>query len=116
MRIRTVEYEPGWGWIARDPRTGKEVIHDFRWSSRAIARQVVSGMRPLCAAPQPVARVPLDEARRLFDAGWKACANFCDREDVRFDGIVGHRGCLQFEAAFSAAQGIKGGQHGDAKP
>lgn len=43
MRIRTVEYEPGWGWIARDPRTGKEVIHDFRWSSRAIARQVVSG-------------------------------------------------------------------------
>ena len=45
MRIRTVEYEPGWGWIARDPRTGKEVIHDFRWSSRAIARQVVSGVR-----------------------------------------------------------------------
>ena len=40
MRIRTVEYEPGWGWIARDPRTGKEVIHDFRWSSRAIAREV----------------------------------------------------------------------------
>ena len=45
MRIRTVEYEPGWGWIARCPRTGKEVIHDFRWSSRAIARQVVSGVR-----------------------------------------------------------------------
>ena len=45
MRIRTVEYEPGWGWIARDPRTGKEVIHDFRWRSRAIARQVVSGVR-----------------------------------------------------------------------
>ena len=40
MRIRTVEYEPGWGWIARDPRTGKEVVHDFRWSSRAIAREV----------------------------------------------------------------------------
>lgn len=45
MRIRTVEYEPGWGWIARDPRTGKEVIHAFRWSSRAIARQVVSDCR-----------------------------------------------------------------------
>ena len=40
MRIRTVEYEPGWGWIARDPRTGKEVIHDFRWSSRAIAQDL----------------------------------------------------------------------------
>ena len=45
MRIRTVEYEPGWGWIARDPMTGKEVIDDFRWRSRAIARQVVSGVR-----------------------------------------------------------------------
>ena len=45
MRIRTVEYEPGWGWIARDPKTGKEVIHAFRWSSRAIARQVVSDCR-----------------------------------------------------------------------
>ena len=112
MRIRTVEYEPGWGWIARDPRTGKEVIHDFRWSSRAIARQVVSGVRPLCAAPQPVARVPLDEARRMFDAGWKAAALFCDREDVVADGIIGFGACPQFEAAFSAANGIKGGQHG----
>ena len=55
--------------------------------------------------------VPLDEARRLFDAGWKAAALFCDREDVVADGIIGFGACPQFEAAFSAAHGIKGGQH-----
>ena len=54
--------------------------------------------------------VPLDEARHLFDAGWKAAALFCDREDVVADGIIGFGACPQFEAAFSAAQGIKGGQ------
>jgi len=46
----------------------------------------------------------VDAARHFFDAGWKACANFCDRDDVRFDGIVGHRGCPQFEEAFRAAR------------
>ena len=56
--------------------------------------------------------VPLDEARRLFDAGWKAATLFCDREDVVADGIIGFGACPQFEAAFSAAHGIKGGQHG----
>ena len=45
-----------------------------------------------------------DAARYFFDAGWKACANFCDRDDVRFDGIVGHRGCPQFDEAFRAAR------------
>ena len=45
-----------------------------------------------------------DAERHFFDAGWKACANFCDRDDVRFDGIVGHRGCPQFEEAFRAAR------------
>ena len=55
--------------------------------------------------------VPLDEARRLFDAGWKAAALLCDREDVVADGIIGFGACPQFEAAFSAAHGIKGGQH-----
>lgn len=68
------------------------------------------------AAPQPThaqaGAVPLDEARRLFDAGWKAAALFCDREDVVADGIIGFGACPQFEAAFSAAHGIKGGQHG----
>ncbi len=54
----------------------------------------------------------LDEARRLFDAGWKAAAMFCDREDVVADGIIGFGAYPQFEAAFSAAHGIKGGQHG----
>ena len=65
---------------------------------------------PLYAAPQPVARVPLDEARRLFDAGWKAAALFCDREDVVADGIIGFGACPQFEAAFSAAPGPADGE------
>ena len=46
---------------------------------------------------------PLDEARRLFDAGWKAAALFCDREDVVADGIIGFGACPQFEAAFCTA-------------
>ena len=65
----------------------------------------------LFTAPQTVAREPLDEARRLFDAGWKAAALFCDREDVVADGIIGFGACPQFEAAFSAANGIKGANH-----
>jgi len=73
-------------------------------------------LRPLYTTPQPTqaqaGAVPLDEARRLFDAGWKAAALFCDREDVVADGIIGFGACPQFEAAFSAANGIKGGQHG----
>ena len=72
-------------------------------------------IRPVYLTPQPtqaqpVARVPLDEARLLFDAGWRAAALFCDREDVAADGIIGFGACPQFEAAFSAA--LKGGQHG----
>ena len=75
--------------------------------------------RPLVfgdTTPQPTqaqaGAVPLDEARRLFDAGWKAAALFCDREDVVADGIIGFGACPQFEAAFSATHGIgiKGGQ------
>ena len=68
--------------------------------------------RVFYTAPQPVAREPLDEARRMFDAGWKAAALFCDREDVVADGIIGFGACPQFEAAFSAAHDLKGGQHG----
>ena len=68
------------------------------------------------ATPQPTqpqaGEVPLDEARRLFDAGWNAAALFCEREDVVADGIIGFGACPQFEAAFSAGHGIKGGQHG----
>ena len=51
--------------------------------------------------------VPLDEARRLFYAGWKAAALLCDREDVVADGIIGFGACPQFEAAFSAAQPVE---------
>ena len=65
--------------------------------------------------PQPThaqaGATPLDEARRLFNAGWKAAALFCDRDDVVADGIIGFGACPQFEAAFSATNGIKGGQH-----
>ena len=67
---------------------------------------------PLVVAQQYVAREPLDEARRMFDAGWKAAALFCEREDVVADGITGFGASPQFEAAFSAAQGVLGGQHG----
>lgn len=37
--VRTVEYEPGFGWIARDPH-GNEVWPEFRWASRSVARDV----------------------------------------------------------------------------
>ena len=73
-------------------------------------------IRPAYLAPQPTqpqaGAVPLDEARRLFDAGWKAAALFCGREDVVADGIIGFGACPHFEAAFSAAHGSEGGQHG----
>ena len=87
-------------WL--DPWTGTKVTTDYD----AYGKHGI----PLYTAPQPVAREPLDEARRMFDAGWKAAALFCDREDVVADGIIGFGACPQFEAAFSAAQGIKGGQ------
>jgi len=48
-RVCTVEYEPGWGWIARDPRTGAEVLKDFRWRTRAAARDVVACARAAIA-------------------------------------------------------------------
>ena len=71
---------------------------------------------PLYTTPQPThaqaGSVPLVEARRMFDAGLKAAALFCDREDVVADGITGFGACPQFEAAFSAAKGIRGCQHG----
>ena len=81
----------------------------FRTSAAAIAAWNTRTPQPTQAQ---VGAVPLDEARRLFDAGWRAAALFCDREDVVADGIIGFGACPQFEAAFSAAHGIKGGQHG----
>jgi hypothetical protein len=45
-RIRTVEYDPGWGWIARSPFTGEEIPEpDFRWRTREVARTVVQEQR-----------------------------------------------------------------------
>lgn len=52
------------------------------------------------AAPQPATA---DAARQLFDAGWKAAARFCGRDDVVADGVIGFGACPQFEAAFKAA-------------
>lgn len=37
--VRRVEYERGWGWIARR-RDGAEVVPGFRWNSRSVARSV----------------------------------------------------------------------------
>ena len=88
-------------WL--DPWTGTKVTADYD----AYGKHGI----PLYTAPQPVAREPLDEARRLFDAGWKAAALFCDREDVVADGIIGFGACPQFESAFSAANGIKEANH-----
>lgn len=45
MRVKTVEYDPGWGWIARDPATGKDVLEDFVWRTRSVARSVVDQAR-----------------------------------------------------------------------
>lgn len=45
IRTRTVQYEPGWGWIARNPWTGEEIIKDFVWRTRAVARTVVQEVR-----------------------------------------------------------------------
>lgn len=44
-RIKSVEHEEGWGWIARNPFTGEEIMKDFRWTSRSVARSVVAECR-----------------------------------------------------------------------
>lgn len=43
--MKAVEYERGWGWIARNPQTGEEIVKDFRWTSRSVARDVVRQSR-----------------------------------------------------------------------
>lgn len=49
MRVRTVERDKQGGWIARDPATGLEIWHNFRWASRSVARAVVAEARALAA-------------------------------------------------------------------
>ena len=94
-------------------------VHQLPSGSEVFARtrDFYPNAVPVFTAPQPThaqaGALPLDDARRMFDAGWKAAALFCDREDVVADGIIGFGACPQFEAAFSAAHGIKGGQHGN---
>lgn len=45
-RIRTVEYLPGWGWIARCPFSGLDLFEPgFIWNSRSVARDVVAERR-----------------------------------------------------------------------
>lgn len=47
-RIRTVEYEPYEGWIARCPWSGFEITEPgFRWNSRSVARAIVNELRIL---------------------------------------------------------------------
>lgn len=48
-RMRSVEYEPGWGWIARGP-DGREVLPEFRWRTRSAARDVAKEARALVAS------------------------------------------------------------------
>ena len=96
-------FNGGTGTVKKNPETlGINMVHpDHKWTA-------------LYTAPQPThaqaGAVPLDEARRLFDAGWKAAALLCDREDVVADGIIGFGACPQFEAAFSAAHGPADGE------
>jgi hypothetical protein len=56
LRVRTVEREPGFGWIARDPNTGAEIWPEFRWTSRSVARSVVHESRVLNASRAPIAK------------------------------------------------------------
>lgn len=60
-RIRTVEYDPGCGWIARSPWTGKEILEKgWRWNSRSVARTVVLEDRLL---NKPVGRAALSRTK-----------------------------------------------------
>lgn len=52
-----------------------------------------------------------EAALHYFDAGWKAAARFCDREDAVADGIIGHGACPQFERAFDAARAELAGKN-----
>lgn len=71
---------------------------DYGWGTSDLERTTYR-----YAAPEQPTQPTAQDARNLFDAGWKAAARFCDREDVVADGIVGEGACPQFEQAFDAA-------------
>ena len=98
-------------WSDRVQRAHPKSEPEF-WPDALRVKYMADEISDLRAARAPADSVQEDAARYFFDAGWKACANFCDSEDVVADGITGFGACPQFEAAFSAANGIKGGQHG----
>ncbi len=65
-RIRTVEYDPRWyGWIARDPDTGKEIMEEgFRWNSRSVARAVVLEARAMAEVKRRKSRTVIARTHR----------------------------------------------------
>lgn len=70
---------------------------------------IYRAMRSVAPNTQPQEAAPSqDEALRLFDAGWKAAAQFCNRDDVIADGLVGGSGCPRFEEAFNTARKQEG--------
>lgn len=62
-RVRRVEYDPGWRWIARD-KFGLEYMETgFRWSSRSVARDVVEQDKALGDKGVEARRRELQERR-----------------------------------------------------
>ena len=54
-RTRTIEYDPGEGWVARSPYDGRQLGGEgFVWRTRDVARTVVDECR-MCDRPSPSA-------------------------------------------------------------
>ena len=89
----------------------RESIADDAAAAQSVLEQLAAPQpSPTAQAADNVQEDAARETRRMFDAGWKAAALFCDREDVAADGIIGFGACPQFEAAFSAAHGPADGE------
>ncbi len=61
-RVKRVEYDPGWGWIARN-KDGTEIMPGFCWASRSVARTVVAETDMLARGRHRATLTP-KEARR----------------------------------------------------
>ena len=73
-RIRTVEFIPGEGWIARCPFSGFEIMEPgFRWFTRSVARAVVDEARILGPDEKWIAR----QKKRLEDIKRKGRQREC---------------------------------------